>query len=293
MAGVTSAQSEAHSFTPMGDLERRADLARPLSPFPGASRSSLDLAGMIESEIIPRLMMAHRRAADPEPEAAGSGDIDLAVLNLFMGMALSAEADAMVALVERLVNAGLTLETVYVDLLIPTARRLGEEWDQDRVSFTDVTIGLGRLQQVVRTLGWKRPPQEPEEEAGAALFVPCPGEQHTFGLMLVEDYFRRAGWRTWLDASASTADAVETVRRGWFDVVGVSATADTEAEMMARTISRIRRASCNPQVFVLVGGRVFSETPELANDVGADAAALSGQDALRIADKAIRRLAFG
>jgi hypothetical protein len=50
---------------------------------------------------------------------------------------------------------GVSQEEI-VDVLIPAiARRIGEDWCADRTSFADVTIGVGRLQQLVREIGTK------------------------------------------------------------------------------------------------------------------------------------------
>ena len=47
---------------------------------------------------------------------------------------------------------GVSIEKLYLDLLAPAARYLGELWNEDLCTFTDVTVGLGRLQRVLREL---------------------------------------------------------------------------------------------------------------------------------------------
>ncbi len=256
-------------------------------PPPRPERSSADLARIIEGEIIPRLMLAHGPLDDGAPGPA-AGSVGPRTLDAFARMTLSSEAHTMTAYVEALIQGGLSLEEVYVDLLIPTARRLGDDWNEDFISFTDVTVGLSRLQQVVRTLGHSIPTCDADGDAPSAYFVPAPNEQHAFGLVILEDYFRRAGWRTWLDTAATRDEAVRTVRHDWFDIFGLSATADTPTEVIASTIAQVRQASRNPGLFVMVGGHLFIDNAELATVVGADAASATAADALLIADKAIR-----
>ncbi len=250
-------------------------------------RSSADLAQMVESEIIPRLMLAHRAATlktaeAPEPEVSLGGD----TTETFARMVITKEPDSLIAFVGTLLQAGHSMEAVYVDLLAPAARRLGDYWDEDSISFTDVTIGLGRLQQVVRALGWRTPGHG---EAGglshSALFVPGPSEQHTFGLFLIEDSFRRAGWRTWIETAATTEEMVDTVRCHWFDVFGMSASGDGQVDRITSDIESVRRASRNKDLLVLVGGRLFIERPELVSAVGANATANDGGEALLIASQ--------
>lgn len=254
---------------------------------PRPERSGADLARVIEGEIIPRLMLAHspsETGAPPQPAAA----VPPRMLETFAQMTLSSEAHTLKSYVEALIQRGLSLDQVYIDLLIPTARRLGDDWNEDVISFTDVTIGLSRLQQVVRALGRSLPTREPADDAPSAYFMPSPCEQHAFGLVIVEDHFRRAGWRTRLDTAATREEAARTLRQEWFDVFGLSATSDTPTAVIASVIAQVRQASANPEIFVMVGGRLFLEDLSLAAAVGADAASASAGDALLIAGKAIR-----
>lgn len=269
---------------PASESPRSSVLGFPVRP--KRERSKADLAQMIESEIIPRLMLAHRPPTGaPEPVVATVGP---RTLDVFARMTISSEAHTLTAYVETLVQGGLSLETVYLDLLIPTARRLGDEWNEDEISFTDVTIGLSRLQQVVRNLARRFPTREAEPGASSACFVPAPGEQHTFGLCMLEDGFRRAGWRTWLDTGATGEDAAAAVALDWFDVFGIGATSDLPIEAIASTIAHVKTASRNRDLFVMVGGRMFAEDAGLATVVGADAAAFTAADALYVADGAVR-----
>lgn len=276
--------------------ERRASKTilklAPQPPAQSASSNATDLARLVESEIIPRLMLAHN---EPEPlETPLSSDAQLGPQNAesFARMVLSKDSDSLIAYIGTLLQAGLPMETIYMDLMMPAARLLGDYWNEDSITFTDVTIGLGRLQQVVRTLGWKRSQSSgPDHSAPSALFVPASTEQHTFGLFIIEDSFRRAGWRTWIETSTDHGELVDMVRSHWFDLLGVSASCESQQDEVSAAIACVRKASRNPGLLILVGGRLFIEHPELVALVGADGTAPTGADALLIADKALRRLA--
>jgi len=257
-----------------------------------------ELAKMVESEIIPRLMLAHSALATIAPPVSEKPQLGEETTEAFAQMVISKGPESLIAYVGVLLQSGLGIETIYMDLLIPAARRLGDYWNEDVASFTDVTIGLGRLQQVVRALGCKaadssggRSVREGPPEH-SALFAPAPGEQHTFGLFIIEDVFRRAGWRTWMEMTAADEDVLDTVRCHWFDIVGLSMSASTHVDKVKAAIRAVRAASRNPDLFVLVGGRLFTESPEYVGIVGADATAANGADAFQLADKAVRRFAL-
>ena len=175
------------------------------------------------------------------------------------------------ALVTQMYQRGMPLETLYMELIGPAARQLGEWWTDDLCGFTEVTIGTGRLQQMLRELGLACS----SEQASAAdvyrlLLLPTPGEQHSLGLSMVSDFFLRAGW----DVVCGRRDLIKTpaqqVGSDWFDAIGLSIVATVHIDTLTRTVAAVRRTSRNPHMAVVVGGPVVAEQPELLVGVGAD-----------------------
>ena len=261
---------------------------KPPGQEPELSRQ-MDLTAVVECEIIPRLMLAH--TSDIEHAAslgAGGAGIGPDVVDTFARLALDAETEPMLTFVSELMAAGRSLQAVYLDLLAPAARRLGEMWSEDEVAYSDVTIALGRLQHLIRLLGWKIPPdKDGTESRQTVLFAPAPGEQHIFGLIMVEDHFRRAGWRTWLETQADPDSVTKIVAQHWFDVVGFSLSNASMAERLADVIRHTRVRSKNRDVFIMVGGYALEQDPPLFETLGADATATDGFQALTIAGESV------
>ena len=141
-------------------------------------------------------------------------------------------------------------------------------------------MALCRLQQLLHELGPAfRGEVEHREHGRRALLVPVPGEQHSFGLFMVAEFFRRAGWDVASGPPGSVAELVRLVRGEWFAVVGLSVSSDAKLDALASSIRAIRRASRNRAIGVLAGGPVFLEHPELVALVGADATATDGRQA--------------
>ena len=74
-----------------------------------------------------------------------------------------------------------------------------------------------------------------------------------------------------------------------FDVVGVSIGTDRFLHELPGMFDALRERSRNRSIKIIVGGRLFSEQPELANSTGADATAGDGADAVRLAERLVRR----
>jgi methanogenic corrinoid protein MtbC1 len=250
------------------------------------------LARAIEGEIIPRLMLAHRTAQQCAEVEQASAPLDPRDVGAFTDLVMGAEEDDAMAFVQARLSRGVSVETVFLELLAPTARRLGDLWTEDRCDFTDVTLGLGRLQRVLREVsagfapaGTFGEPGESVDGVRRILLLPSPGEQHTFGLVMVSELFRRAGWEV-VGGPWEAADEAETlVGNDWFDVVGFSLAAEMHVDALADCIAAVRQASRNGQVGVMVGGPIFRERPELAARLGADLTAADGRHAPMLAGR--------
>lgn len=242
------------------------------------------LSRMIAAEVIPRLARGLRAAPVPEPVAPlavtppGVAATDVADV---VALVLTAEADIVFAHVQILRGRGLSVQAIFLDLLAPVARRLGEMWEADTCDFAQVTIGLVRLQQVLRRLS----PAFQDDAAAPdlalrALLMPAPGEQHTFGLVIVSEFFRRAGWEVSGAVHASDRELQDLVGGTWFAVAGLTLGSESRLDALVSCIRLIRAASCNRHIGIMVGGPLFLARPHLVAQVGADSTARDAPEAV-------------
>lgn len=247
------------------------------------------LTQAIETQIIPKLVLAHRSA----PEVPVANPIAVTrpshaeVIELTQIVMTQGAADAW-AYVDVIQARGVALESICLDLLAPVANYLGELWTADLCDFTAVTIGTGHLQQVIRKLTEDCPIDVTYDcHKKRAVFAPAFGEQHTLGLVMVAELFVGTGWdaRLCLPTSGNSLDAL--VRAEWFDLIGFSLGSAAQIDGLAEQVSSSRRASRNRAVAIMVGGPVFVAHPELAARVGADATAVDGKQALAKAERLV------
>lgn len=287
MASLARIQDEAAPLRGSGRARRfRAD-APGLAAFRTLADIDYDrsLSSLIESEIIPRLMIAH---AAGTPETAAPGILAAEIVAL-APLSLEVEADALLAHIESILARGVSVDTVMVDLLAPTARLLGEFWEEDRCDFVDVTMALWRLQEVVHEIAARSVADRILAVGGhRALFASMPGDQHNFGTVVVDELFRRDGWATDRMSGARTPDLVRRVGEEWFDLVGLTVSLDAHIGPLSSVIAALRNVSRNPRVCIMVGGRVFSADPGLAAQVGADGTAGDARRALQVAGDLVR-----
>ena len=247
------------------------------------------LAQAIQDEIIPRLMLAHRVPSvclvRPLVKAPQLTSLDV---QEFAKLVLSLDENVAQACIDAMRERGISIETIYLDLLAPVARHLGELWEQDLCDFTEVTVGLGRLHQVLRELSPAFGLAHDQPVSGRRiLLLPGPGEQHTFGLVMVAEFFRRAGWDVAGGPWEAGADPIVMVRHEWFDVVGFSLANEQHLSELAQCIGTVRKAALNPDVGIMVGGPTFLLNPGYVARVQADVAVNDGSKAPEVAESLV------
>jgi methanogenic corrinoid protein MtbC1 len=241
----------------------------------------------IEGEIVPRLVLSRRETKPIEAvRVRDPRSPDVADVAELVRLLLHHEVSVASAYVDTVRQRGATLEMICLDLLAPAARELGNRWEEDECDFMQVTVGLCRLHQLLRELSPEFSVDESERTGNRRiLLATCPGDQHTFGIALVAQFLRRAGWDVWHEFLASSAEILEVCSQHWFSVVGLSVATETRIDVLTETIRAIRRASRNRGVGILVGGPILIDKPELAALVGADATAVDSQQAVARAEQ--------
>ena len=88
-----------------------------------------------------------------------------------------------------------TAFTLYATVIGPLARRLGELWEMDAITFVDVTLGTARLQSIVDLVrGESTSEVRIEKNAPRLLLVTLENSDHTLGHTMVSACFELAGW---------------------------------------------------------------------------------------------------
>lgn len=248
------------------------------------------LSSLVSAEIIPRLMFAHRRVAPRAAPRAANGPRPM-VFNAddvadFAQRLVASDERAAGQWVDALVEAGYSLDELLGTLFQPAARHLGMLWEQDTCCFSDVTIGMLRLQDLLRTLlpRFASTCDAPRPDR-RVLLAAQPGDGHVFGIRMVAAYFARAGWLVNDDVQLGEQTLLARVATERCAIVGLSLSSELFIPRLRTLIANVRSAAGRRRVGVLVGGNLFNERPELLAHVGADFQACDGVSAVALAEQ--------
>ncbi|MFW5654691.1 MAG: cobalamin B12-binding domain-containing protein [Roseicyclus sp.] len=188
----------------MRDLENEG-------PKPASNSVPPDMVAALASHVLRRMV---RRVASP-----GVSD---AFLDGFCTLLSSNDGAA----ADRLLRSMLAGRAGYARLadgiLSAAARRLGEKWQADLISFGDVSIAVGQILRLSQAHAERHVPLAIDRAQRQALFVTLPGQAHNLGLVLAAEAFRQADWQVTVMLDTPAQEVLERARRVRPGVVGLS-----------------------------------------------------------------------
>lgn len=208
-------------------------------------------------------------------------------------LALQGRLEPCLQFVEEQRAAGMSLIELFLGVLQPAARQLGQGWEEDSCRFTDVTVGLWQLQQVFMRLVPEvhQGPLNRERRARPTIFLTAmPTAQHRFGVQMLGAVFFAAGWSVTVSESREPEGQVLDAARANPNVLGISLSCEKDLLHARKHIQSLRIACEHSQPFVMIGGPAVHLFPEQVHALQADAICGDAPDALQ---QATQLLALG
>lgn len=186
--------------------------------------------------------------------------------------ALSGKKDAFADLLRELKRARVSAAAL-ADIYIPeAARRMGDAWQNDQMSWLDVSVGVGRMQSLLREIGmaWVAD-QAGDTGHGTVLLIVPDREQHTLGPMVAMGQLRRFGVSVCLRIAPSHNELRSLLAARQFDGVLISIATKDKLESVSKTVQFMKSVASKP-LPIVVGGAVTPNVEDLAACTGADLA---------------------
>ena len=189
---------------------------------------------------------------------------------------------ALQAILDR-VDAGLPVDTVYIDVLQPVMYELGRLWQMDEIDVATEHYVTAATQVLMARLF---PHALDQRRISRSMIGCCLGsELHELGMRMVCDFFEFEGWDTYfLGAITPQESLLGVIRSRRPDLLCLSATMSFGLPQIRDLIRIIQGFSEDKIPKIMVGGLPFIINPDLSTAVGADATASDARLAVKVAD---------
>ncbi len=248
------------------------------------------LMTVIEAQILPRLLGAH------------PSEIDIAHLQsqivlkpseedvvLFSQACLGHANATPLQMVQTMLAQGVLKEQIFLNLITPAARLLGQQWTDDDIDFVQVSQGLLQMHHVTRDLGYVSSDMPQVAGDVRRILLACtPGTQHILGLAIVADFFRNAGWQVVVEISNHEQELTSAVKAEWFDLIGLSVGLMEQLPSLPPLISKLKKLSHNPQALVMLGGPALLAPNAIGSLWGSDGVSTDAAEAVKLADRLMK-----
>jgi methanogenic corrinoid protein MtbC1 len=243
------------------------------------------ILSIVESQIIPGLLNSERiRRPHLSLVSSSHAKPSQQEIEVFIDLCVSESSKDAQSFVDDFLDAGLSTEDVFLNLIAPAARNLGSEWDDDRMDFSQVNLGLVRLHSIANEIRFtSKSDQFAKAKARRVMIASAPGSMHMLGTTIVADFFRKEDWQVVVAISSSANELIQTVSNEWFDVLGLSLSIDQQLTGLADLIDQFKNLSLNPRMVVMLGGPIFSAKKLDANDFGANGICDNAKHAVSLA----------
>ena len=237
-----------------------------------------DALGAIAREVV-------RRLADQISESlAEVGNPSDEVIVQLCDALLSDEREAAATLISRVQREGASHEALCLSYLAVASRRLGDWWEEDRVSFVKVTMAAGRIYAILRGLRQETPVQILDPKR-VATFVSVPGDNHKLGVTMAADLLRERGWDIRLLVGLDHDDLVDELKAEAPRLIGISTGGKRSLPALLRLVVALRIATAPARI--LVCGQVDDDDFRYVGVSGVDGVATDFETAAAEMDRLI------
>lgn len=191
---------------------------------------------------------------------------------------LAGKTEEVLAIVNGLLDDGVTAKAILADAMMPTMERLGEKFSLGEAFLPELLVAADTMKSAFTLLG---PAMAKGGDSGAGTLVigTVRGDIHDLGKNLVKVMFEGAGFKVVDLGCDVSADAFcDAYKKEKATLVGLSSLLTTTMNEMKIVIEKIR--AMDPQAKILVGGAPLTQA--FADEIGASGYAPDAPLALQI-----------
>jgi methanogenic corrinoid protein MtbC1 len=172
----------------------------------------------------------------------------------FYNALVDGDKDKCISLVQSLINDGVNLKDIYVELFQKSLYRIGKLWDHNQVSISEEHMAT----QIIESLISRFAPIGKYDTEKKAVVTCIDKEFHEIGAKMVSNIFEIAGWKTYyLGASVPAKEVVKFVKQIDPEFIALSWSLYLNLGRFLEVVDHLTRFF--PTKEIIVGGQALSE----------------------------------
>lgn len=183
-------------------------------------------------------------------------------------------------LLTRFESEGMSVPEIYSEVFEPALIEVGDRWARAEADVFQEHLVSSATERFMATFAARFRPR-PGMPAVSGMAVG--GEFHQIGIRMIMDFLTMDGWNAhYLGVNLPADSVIRAITGTGSRLLAVSATMHYHRNQVELLIRTIRNSPSTKGVKVVVGGRAFSENPEYAAGVGADAFAPNAESIVSV-----------
>jgi methanogenic corrinoid protein MtbC1 len=175
----------------------------------------------------------------------------------FYNALVDGDKDKCTSIVQSLINDGLDLKDIYVEIFQKSLYRIGKLWDHNQMSIPQEHLAT----QIIESLISRFAPVGKSEPEKKVVVTCIDKEFHEIGAKMVSNVFEIAGWKTYyLGASVPAKEVVKFVKQIDPEFIALSWSLYLNLGRFLEVVDHLTRFF--PTKKILVGGQALAENSD-------------------------------
>ncbi len=208
----------------------------------------------------------------------------LELRNDFQSALLDGNHRRALELAQESIKKSSDVQNLYLHIIQPAMYEIGMMWEKAEISVAQEHLSSAIVGRIMASISMGR--GEQVQSCGRAIVTASPNEFHEIGAWMIADTLEQDGWEVrYLGANMPKEDLMLFVKSFIPDLIAISVTMPFNLNYTKDVIMQIKSDDELRHIKVMVGGRVFNETPKLWELIGADGFAPNLEEAKYLAKR--------
>lgn len=178
------------------------------------------------------------------------------MVNQVTQLLLSTEQGAFELAITSLKAHGTSINYIVLELIPKIARRFGKQWEDDVLSFAEVSIGVNKLERAIYKLDYLFQATQLEKRGKQSILISVfPESQHSLGTLILSNFFIHSGWSVHRPDNTSLGSIIKELETQSYAAIAISVSCEDQLQQLPNLLRTLKGNLRTPKYWFLLGVR--------------------------------------